>query len=46
MRKLKIYLDTSVISYLKQEDAPENMNYTMKLWEQIIKDEVNGIWRN
>ena len=25
MRKLKVYLDTSVISYLSQEDAPERM---------------------
>lgn len=23
MRKLKVYLDTSVVSYLYQEDAPE-----------------------
>ena len=39
MRKLKIYLDTSVISYLKQEDAIENMNFTLELWEKLIKDE-------
>ena len=25
MRKLKVYLDTSVISFLSQEDAPERM---------------------
>lgn len=30
--KLKVYLDTSVISYLKQEDAPEKMESTIKLW--------------
>lgn len=30
MRKLKVYLDTSVISYLSQEDAPECMKDTRK----------------
>jgi len=29
-RKLKIYLDTSVISHLMQEDAPEKMADTKK----------------
>lgn len=38
MRKLKVYLDTSVISYLSQEDAPERMKDTLQLW----KDFVNG----
>lgn len=32
MRKLRIYLDTSVISYLNQEDVPEKMEQTQKLW--------------
>lgn len=32
MRKMKVYLDTSVISYLKQEDAPERMRDTLTLW--------------
>lgn len=36
MRKQKIYLDTSVVSYLYQEDAPEKMKDTLKLWE-ILK---------
>jgi predicted nucleic acid-binding protein len=31
----KIYLDTSVISYLDQQDAPERMAETHRLWEQI-----------
>ena len=35
MRRQKIYLDTSVISYLYQEDAPEKMKDTLKLWEAI-----------
>ena len=33
MRRLKVYLDTSVISYLYQEDTPEKMQQTLKLWE-------------
>ena len=36
MRKLKIYLDTSVISYLEQEDVPQKMEQTRKVWE-ILK---------
>jgi len=35
MRKQKIYLDTSVISYLDQADAPDKMNDTLALWEEI-----------
>lgn len=35
MRKLKIYLDTSVISHLKQDDAPEKTADTLKLWQAI-----------
>ena len=33
--KLKIYLDTSVISYLKQDDAPEKTGITLNLWEKF-----------
>ena len=33
-RKLKVYLDTSVISYLHQEDAPERMGgIRLYYWE-------------
>jgi predicted nucleic acid-binding protein len=35
MKKLKIYLDTSVISYLKQNPDLEKMNTTLKLWDKI-----------
>lgn len=35
MKKLRIYLDTSVISHLKQNDAPEKMSDTLKLWDDI-----------
>lgn len=34
-RKVKVYLDTSVISYLQQEDAPERMKDTLALWAQF-----------
>ena len=35
MRKLKVYLDTSVISHLLQEDVPEKMSDTRQLWEMF-----------
>jgi predicted nucleic acid-binding protein len=35
VKKLKIYLDTSVISYLKQDDNLEKMMDTLKLWDKI-----------
>ena len=38
MNKLKIYIDTSVISYLDQEDAPEKMSETQEIWELFRKN--------
>ena len=35
MRKIKIYLDTSVISHLLQNDAPDKMNDTIEFWKQL-----------
>ena len=35
MRKTKIYLDTSVISHLEHDDAPEKRADTQELWNQI-----------
>jgi predicted nucleic acid-binding protein len=35
MKKTKIYLDTSVVSYLYQLDAPEKMQETLEFWEEI-----------
>jgi len=32
MKKLKIYLDTTVISFLKAEDALDKMNVTQQFW--------------
>ena len=34
-KKLKVYLDTTVVSYLLQPDAPEKMDITLKLWEKF-----------
>lgn len=39
MRKLKIYLDTSIISHLQQENVPEKMRETLELWEQFKERE-------
>ena len=36
-KRLKIYLDTSVISYLDQEDSPEKMSDTLAFWEFLKK---------
>lgn len=38
MRKLKIYIDTSVIGYLDQHDDPDLMAETHRLWNQIKDD--------
>jgi predicted nucleic acid-binding protein len=35
MKKLRLYLETSAISYLDQQDAPERMAETRALWELI-----------
>jgi hypothetical protein len=35
MKKLKLYLDTSVISHLDQKDAPDKMAETRLLWNKI-----------
>ena len=35
MKKLKIYLDTSVVSHLQTEDVPEKMTKTLELWREI-----------
>jgi len=35
VKRLKIYLDTSVISHLDAPDTPDKMNDTLKLWEDI-----------
>jgi len=39
MKKLKIYIDTSVISHLDQHDAPEKMADTLAFWEKARAEE-------
>jgi predicted nucleic acid-binding protein len=43
MKKLKIYLDTSVISHLDQQDAPVLMAETHRLWEKIKAGEFDVV---
>jgi predicted nucleic acid-binding protein len=43
MKKLKLYLDTSVISYLEQEDAPEKMKETLLFWEQLKTGKYDAV---
>ena len=43
MKRLKVYLDTSVVSYLYQEDAPEKMQDTLSLWE-LFKQGVYEVY--
>jgi len=35
MKKLKIYLDTSVVSHLFADDTPDRMDDTNKLWDDF-----------
>ena len=41
MKKLKLYLDTSVISHLDQQDAPDKMCDTRRLWERVKSGEFD-----
>jgi len=38
LRKERIYLDTSVISYLDQQDSPEKMLETQQFWDLLKLD--------
>lgn len=42
-KKIKVYLDTSVISYLDQQDAPEKMKETQEAWEILKSNEYEII---
>ena len=43
-RKLKVYLDTSVISYLKQDDAPGNIrNGGINMNNKFSVDDIHNI---
>ncbi|MCL2056562.1 MAG: PIN domain-containing protein [Oscillospiraceae bacterium] len=46
MKKLKIYLDTSIIGYLYQETQPEKMAETRQLWGQIKSGAYEAIISN
>lgn len=46
MKKLKIYLDTTVISYLYQPDSPEKMNDSRKLWEMFKTGQYAAVLSN
>ena len=39
--KTKVYLDTSVISYLEQSDAPEKQEITRTIWQILKKGEYD-----
>lgn len=43
MYKKRIYLDTSVISYLYENDSPEKMRITLNLWD-LFKRELYDIY--
>jgi predicted nucleic acid-binding protein len=43
MKKLKIYLDTTIISYLDQKERPERMAETHRLWEKIKTGEFEVV---
>lgn len=36
--KIRVYLDTSIISYLDQQDMPDRMEETRKMWEILKTD--------
>lgn len=46
MKKIRIYLDTSVISHLSAEDVPDKMNDTLVLWEQIKQEKFTAVVSN
>jgi len=43
MKKLKIYLDTSIMSHLLADDVPDKMLETQELWEQLQQGEYEVI---
>jgi predicted nucleic acid-binding protein len=42
MKKLKIYIDTSVISHLQADDVPEKMTITHEFWKCLVKGEYEA----
>lgn len=41
---MKIYLDTSIISHLDHDDAPEKMTETKALWNYSRRDYLKYIY--
>ena len=56
MKKLKVYLDSSIVSHLYADDVPEKMRITKAFWDEInegIYEAVisplqpyRGLWRS
>lgn len=43
MKKLKIYLDTSVISHLDALDVPEKMLHSKQLWKRFVNGDFVAV---
>ena len=41
MHKLKLYLDTTILNFAFADDAPKEMEYTLKFFKQIDRFEVS-----
>lgn len=41
MKKTRLYLDTSIISHMDQQDAPERMAETKLFWELLKRGEFD-----
>jgi len=41
LKKLKIYLDTSLISHLEANDTPDKMASTLELWKEIKQNKYD-----
>jgi predicted nucleic acid-binding protein len=46
VKKLRIYLDTSVISHLDQQDAPALMAETHRLWDMVKAGKYRAVISN
>lgn len=46
MKKLKVYLDTTIVSHLYQSDAPEKMQDTLKLWNMFKDGKYKAVLSN
>ncbi|MCX6998145.1 MAG: PIN domain-containing protein [Kiritimatiellaeota bacterium] len=44
MKKLRIYLDTSVINFLFADDAPERKAITAEFFADFVKPQVYAVW--